>query len=376
VYVGSLDSTDVTRLPISSLAAFAPPGWLLYLRDSTIVAHAFNPDTLELSGEPIPVANDIGAIGNTGGVFSVSETGVLAYRRALPPAPTELTWFDRQGKPLGKVSGPAMYSNPALSPDGSRLAVGRDDPATGTRDIWIIDLTRGGMGSRFTFDKADDLNPVWSPDGARVAFTSNRRGIRDLFWRTSGGMGGDELLLEDKESKSLEDWSPDGQTLVFNVASREIFGLSLGDRKSFPIVQTQFANAQGRLSPDGRWIAYTSDESGRAEIFVQSFPPTGAKFQISTMGGVEAQWRGDGRELFFLSGTKLFVADVQATGSSFEAGAPRQLFDVPAVTGVLRRNRYLVTRDGQRFLVVTTEQKTDSTPFTVVLNWQAALPQK
>jgi Tol biopolymer transport system component len=251
--------------------------------------------------------------------------------------------------------------------------VGRADPATGTRDIWVLDVARG-TSSRFTFDKADDLNPVWSPDGTRLAFTSNRKGRRDLYWRAAGGIGGDELLLEGEGQKSLEAWSPDGKTLLFNVDSREIFAVPVAaERRPVPVLQGQFPHVQGQWSPDGRWIAYASNESGRQEIFVQSYPPTGGKFQISTTGGAEPVWRRDGNELFFLSGTKLAAVEINATGSSFDAGVARDLFDVPTIVGSVRRNRFVATGDGQRFLVVTAPHGLDRTPFWVVLNWPAAL---
>ena len=374
LYSGSLDSADTKRLSLATSAVFAPPGLLLYYRDSTIVAQAFNPGTLQMSGDPMPVAQGVAAMGAAGTSFSISQTGVLAYRTAVDTPPSELTWFDRDGKRLGTLGEPAIYTNPALSPDGRRLAVGRLDTATNTRDIWIIDVARG-TSSRFTFDKADDLNPVWSPDGGRIAFSSNRKsGRRDLYWRAAGGLGGDEALLETEGQKSLEDWSSDGKTLLFNVNTTELLAMPLaGERKPVPVLQGQYAQVQGRLSPDGRWIAYTSVESGRQEIFVQNFPPTGGKFQISTTGGAEPFWRRDGRELFFMSATKLCAAPVIATGSSFEAGGAKELFDVPTVVGGQRRNRFVATGDGQRFLFVTTPQGIDRTPFTVVLNWQTAL---
>jgi len=373
-YRGSLDSTATQRLPIATSALFAPPGWLVYNRDSSIVAQAFNPSTAELSGETVTVAQ-AALPGPEGTGFSISRTGVLAYRTAVETPMSELTWFDREGKRLGTLGDPALYTNPSLSPDGRRLAVGRLDPTAGTRDIWIFDVARGS-GSRFTFDKADDLNPIWSPDGARIAFTSDRKGRRDLYWRAADGMGGDELVLHTEEQKSLEDWSPDGMTLLFNVDSAAVFAVPLaGERKPVPVLQSSFVQMQGRVSPDGRWIAYVSAESPRQEVFVQAFPPTGGKFQISTRGGTEPFWRRDGKELFFMCGTKLCAADITATGSSFDVGASRELFDMPRVTDAQRRNRYLPTGDGQRFLFVTTPQGADRTPFTVILNWSAALPR-
>jgi dipeptidyl aminopeptidase/acylaminoacyl peptidase len=364
----------VKRLAAGSSGIFVPPVWLLNVRGSTLVAQSFDLGKGQLSGEPIPIADQvwIGGIFGLGG-FSGSRDGVLAYRQGLPAPPNELTWYDRQGKRLGTVGEPAAYTNPALSPDGKRLAVGRNDPATNTRDIWVLDLARG-VSSRFTFDKADDFNPVWSPDGSRIAFTSTRKGRRDIYWKAAGGAGADEPVLETEGAKSLEDWSPDGKLLLFNLDTREIHAVQAnGDRKPYPVLKAPFVQVQGHLSPDGRWIAYSSAESGRREVFVQNFPPAGGKWQISTTGGEEPAWRRDGKELFFLNGTKLNAVDVKANGSAFEAGIPKELFDVSVVTEQTRRNRYVVTADGQRFLFVTTHQSYDTTPFIVVQNWQTAL---
>ena len=336
------------------------------------MAQPFDPAKQSLSGDPIPIADQVATIAPfNAGAFSVSQNGELAYRRALTSAPNVLTWYNRQGKKLATVGEQAVYSGPALSPDGKRLAVGRLDPATNTRDIWVLDLVRG-VSSRLTFDKADDMNPVWSPDGSRIAFSSDRRGNRDLYWKAASGAGADELLLKSAEPKALEDWSADGKLLLFNLNNKEMHAVPvIGDRKPYPVLKAPFTQLQGRLSPDGRWIAYASRESGRLDVFVQNFPPSGGKWQISTNGGVEPTWRRDGKELYFLNGTKLNAVDVTASGSSFEAGIPKELFDVEATTG--RRNNYVVTVDGQRFLFVTVPKSLDTAPFVVVQNWRSAL---
>ncbi|MGD1071230.1 MAG: hypothetical protein ABSB15_13900 [Bryobacteraceae bacterium] len=374
LYAGSLDSKEVKRLTTGSSGVFVPPGWLLNIRGSTLVAQAYDPGKQSLSGDPIPIAERVLVTPTTvGGGFSVSQTGVLAYRQVLPAPPNDLTWYDRQGKRLGNVGEPGIYTNPALSPDGKRLAVGRNDPATDTRDIWVLDLTRG-VSSRFTFDKADDFNPVWSPDGSRIAFTSTRKGSRDIYWKAAGGAGEDEPVVETEGIKNLEDWSPDGKLLFFNLNSREIDAAPVaGDRKPYPVLKAPFVQDHAHLSPDGHWIAYVSRESGRTEVFVQNFPPAGGKWQISTSGGNEPAWRRDGKELFFINDTKLNVVEVKTNGSAFEAGIPQELFDAPLVVGTTRRNRYVMTPDGQRFLFVTTPQSYDATPFIVVQNWQTLL---
>jgi Tol biopolymer transport system component len=300
---------------------------------------------------------------------------VLIYRSGTTAPPGELVWYDRQGKRLGTVGEGGYYTNPALSPDGRYLAVGRSSSAVNHRDLWVIDLVRGSS-SRFTFDNGDDLNPVWAPDGSRIAFSSDRSGHRDIYAKSATGTGTEELLFADEGEKSLEDWSPDGRTLLFNVNTREISSVAAdGNRTLTPVLQAPFAQIQGRLSPDGRWIAYTSNENGRSDVFVQTFPTGGGKWQVSINGGSDAAWRADGRELFFLNGRRMYAVDIQSSAGRFVAGTPRELFEATILTGETRRNRYVVTPDGQRFLLVTTPQVMDSTPMTVVLNWQAALPQ-
>lgn len=377
IYLGALDSKEGKRIGPGSSALFVPPSWLLYVRGSTLVAQSFDPDKATLSGDAIPIAEQVAIVaagGPSGGAFSVSQNGVLAYRRALPPTSTELTWYDRNGKKLGTVGEDAVYTSPALSPDGKRLAIGRVDPSTNTRDIWVIDLARN-VSSRFTFDKADDLNPVWSPDGSRIAYSSAQKasGLRDLFWKAAGGAGAEELVLENSDNKALEDWSPDGKLLLYNIASQSIAAVPVsGDRKQFPVLKAEFRQDHARVSPDGHWIAYVSRESGRDEIFVQNFPPSGGKWQISNTGATEPSWRRDGKELYFVSGAKFEAVEVKASGANFEAGIPKDLFEVQ-LDATNRRNRYVATPDGQRFLFVTVPKRVDTVPFMVVQNWQSAL---
>jgi Tol biopolymer transport system component/predicted Ser/Thr protein kinase len=376
LYIGSVDAKEGKRLTNGSSGVFVPPSWLLNVRSSTLVAQSFDPDKASLSGDPIPIADQVAVVGFNGGAFSVSQNGVLAYRRAQPAQMDELTWYDRQGKKLGTVGEPGNYTNPALSPDGKRLAVSRFDPAAGARAIWVLDLARG-VSSRFTFDRADDTNALWSRDGSWIAFSSARKAaaIRDLYWKSASGAGAEETILEDSGNKSLECWSPDGKFLLFNLnLGREIDAVPVnGDRKPVTVLKSAFSLDHASVSPDGRWIAYTSQESGRGrEVFVQNFPPAGGKWQISTGEGTEPSWRRDGKELYFIDGTKLEAVEVKASGYSFEAGIPKELFSVPEAIGG-RRNNYVATPDGQRFLFITAQKSVDTIPFVVVQNWQSAL---
>ena len=271
---------------------------------------------------------------------------------------------------------PADFSSPALSPDERKVAVGIRDPKTKMRDIWVADLLRGAT-TRLTFDAADDLNPVWSPDGTRIAFTSDRKGERDIYQKLSDGSGPDELLLEGRDGqKNLEDWSPDGKYLLYNhQPAGHLYLLVMpltGDRKPVPYLKTEFRTDQAQFSPNGRWVAYRSDESGKNEVYVQGFSldpshPRG-KWQISTAGGEEPQWRRDGRELFYVAGNKLMAVDVKTDGQSFEAGIPKRLFDVRMPSRV--RNRYVVSKDGQRFLVNLPLEEASKAPIEVLVNWR------
>ncbi len=394
LYAGSLDSKETKFLVAANLngaytgpPAGAPgPGYLLFLRGDTLMAQPFDAPKLALSGEPFPVAEQVQVGGGTAGTFnaarfSASANGTLAYRRGTGLGASEMVWLDRDGKRLGTVGEPADYSNPALSPDEKKLAVSRVDPQAKTRDIWIFDLERS-TSSRLTFDPAEDLNPIWSPDGSRIAFTSERKGQRDIYQKLSNGTGEEELLLHSGERKSVEDWSADGRFVLYNfgaVGRTVVQALPLaGDRKSVTVLQAAAGAAeQAQLSPNGPWLAYRSTESGRSEIYVQRFsgagPNSGGKWQISTNGGQQARWRHDGKELFYLAAdNKLMAVDVKADASVFQAGIPKPLFEVRVGTAA-RRNHYVAAANGKRFLVVQLLEQAASAPITVVVNWPAAV---
>ena len=335
-----------------------------------------------MGGEPRPVADHIEIVRNTDipiANFSASLNGVLVWHRNTQSSQSSLQWFDRSGKKLGIVGEPAEYSNPALSRDDTKLAVGIRDPQTKTRDIWIFDLLRGTK-TRLTFDPADDLDSIWSPDGTRIAFTSNRLGQRDIYQKPADGSGSEELLLGGKGGqKNVEDWSPDGKYLIYNYqrpSSTDVYVLPLaGDRKPVPFLNTQFATQHGQFSPNGRWVAYRSMESGRMEVYVQGFTLDSSqargKWQVSVDGGELPRWRRDGKELFFHSGDGYFAVDVKTDGASFQAGIPRPLFEVPTVSSTPAGGApFVVTRDGQRFLVLAAVEKTANEPLEVLVNWR------
>jgi Tol biopolymer transport system component len=314
----------------------------------------------------------------TGDAYSASETGSLAWRLGSPVSSTELAWFDRSGKKLGTVGEPGEIANPVLSPDNKRVLITIRDPGTKTRDIWILDLARG-TNSRLTFDPAEDYNPVWSPDGAYVIFSSSRKGHRDIYRKRADGVGAEEELLVSDVDKSVDSLSPDGKYLLYNVIKsggpNSIWLASLtGDRKPTPIVLGPYYANHGQFSPNGRWIALTSNEFGRSQVFVHSAPGSGmpaGKWQVSVTGGIMPQWRRDGKELFFLDGVRLMAAPVKTDGTSFESGAPAQLFS--ARLGVSARNHFTASADGQRFLFASPKETDTAGQIHVLLNWPALL---
>jgi Tol biopolymer transport system component len=379
IYVRSLDSPDAKLvLKTEVRALFTPPGYLLFMQQGTLMAQRFDPNRLRLTGEPIRVAEDVAHNPSNGrNTLTVSDNGVLAYRSGgvggLPTS--ELVWFDRAGNRIGSAAGPGLYMRPTLSPDGKRVAVQRRDSQTGTDDIWLVDLARSTV-SRLTFGSSNQAFPVWSPDGDRIVFASDRDGTSSLYQQISTGAGREELVLGSENAKYSVDWSPDGRFIAFEdqdpKTGTDLWVLPLfGDRKPVPFLRTEFNEGQGQFSPDGRWMAYSSNESGRREVYVQAFPNPGGKWQVSTDGGSFPRWRRDGKEIFYIAADrKLMAVSVQAN-STFQAGQPQPLFE-PRVFGA-PIIPYTVSADGKRFLVNTPTEGAESSPVTVILNWTAEL---
>jgi Tol biopolymer transport system component/tRNA A-37 threonylcarbamoyl transferase component Bud32 len=367
VRVGALDSSDDRPLfNANSRVLYAEPGYLLFVRDGTLMAQPFDARRLSLSGDIFPVAEQVRYLPfNGNAAFSVSTSGTLVFQKGNA-VETDFTWFDRSGRKLGSIpQGPFAQAN--LSPDQNRIAVERRD--SGQSDIWLIDLLRG-TNSRFTFDPGNDVYPVFSPDGKQIAFISNRSGKNDLYIKAASGLGAEERIQEGMDGVS--DWSPDGKFLLpaKSVGGNwDIWVLPLaGDRKPYPLLNQKFTEYRGKFSPDGHWLLYTSDETGRNEIYVQAFPPSGGKWQVSVNGGESAYWRHDGKEIAFVtSDRKIMAADVKL-GTTFEAGVPHELFQFP---GTRVSNRIVMTSDAQRFLLPLVAQSGDRPAITVVLNWAA-----
>jgi eukaryotic-like serine/threonine-protein kinase len=372
VYAGSLDGGSSKRLANADTpAVVSPSGFLLFARQTALFAQVFDSERQELSGNPFPVAEQVAGFSAT--------SGIVAYRSGAAGGPRQLMWLDRSGKSAGTIGAPdASLSEVELSPDGKRVALHR--AVNGNIDIWLIDAVRG-VPTRFTFDAAPDQRPVWSADGSRVAFDSIRKGVINLYWKLSSGAGADELLLETDQNKSANDWSFDGRFLLFRSTDPRT-GIDLwvlpvfGDKKPFPFLKTSFDERNGQFSPDGKWIAYQSDESGRFEIYVQPFPVQGGKFQISTNGGAQVRWNKNGKEIFYVSlDSKMMAAPVKLSldGQSLETGTPIVLFPVRIAGGPLQgsqKQQYAVSSDGQRFLVNLALDDDTTSPITMILNWR------
>ena len=379
IYVAALDSTERKLLvPGGSNIKYAQ-GHLVFLRDQTLLAQPFDVERLELTGDPAPIAEQVATGGLSGrlGAFTVSEDGVLAYQSGFATDVSQLVWFDRTGKQLSVLGERAEdYGDLELSPDGRRATVSLFDSAVKNRDIWIFDVARG-IRTRFTFDQAEENQAIWSPDGSDVIFNSNRAGNSDVYRKASNGAGSEEVIQADSISLFPLSWSRDGRFVLY---SRLNSGLTNdlwvrpldGDRKPFPFLQTPFNEYPAAFSPDGRWIAYASNESGRSEVYVMPFPGPGGKWQVSTAGGSYPRWRRDGAELFYLAAdNRLMAATVNGQGSGFEVGAVRPLFATRARTA--RRYMYDVSADGQRFLINTLVEEAALEPITLVVNWTAGL---
>jgi eukaryotic-like serine/threonine-protein kinase len=378
IYIGELNGGGARRLlEADASAVYAPPGRLLFIKQGTLFAQLIDSKTWELSGAPVPVAQEVayGGVASSAAI-SASAAGPIAYRTGSSGGKRQLVWIDRTGKEVGKIGeahdfGPAYLS---MSPNGQQLAVQRG--VQGNADIWLLDLVRGGA-LRFTTAPQPEITPVWSPDGRKIVFSGGYNGQFDLYLKGTDGTAS-ELLLSDKDSKQATDWSRDGRYILYRnitgaATNIDIWALPLdGDKKPIPLVRTPFEERDAQFSPDGKWIAYQSNESGRFEIYMQPFPGPGAPLPISTGGGAQVRWRSDGTELFYIAPDgNLMTVSMQTDSSGIpKPGNAVRLFltHVGAVEDISPAH-YLPSSDGQKFLMDTIVEE-NAAPITVIVNWK------
>jgi len=395
IYVGAIDAKPSQQSSKPLLVNDAAPGYyvpsgdsgtgrLLFYREGTVLAQAFDPNKLELSGDPVPIAEQVGNGPVNFGLFSASTNGVLAYVSANGGAAnSQLTWFDRQGKNLGTVGEPGIFGALALSRDGKQAAVSRLESRSAFKgNLWLLDLTRGGAATRFTFDASLDSYPVWSPDGSRIIFGSSRDGPLNLYQKFTSGAKDEVPLLKSAETKFPYSWSLDGRFLLYSVqttkAKDDVWILPMdGSQKPMLFQGTEFNETDAHFSPDGRWILYASDESGGNEAYVREFslgfdgkPEATAKHQISNGGGYPVSWSDDGKELIYLSNDRRTILSAEVvTKPAFQVAPAKMLIQLPAAVDTVPA----VTADGKRFLVTLPVGQSGPQQFTVVQNWQVEL---
>jgi Tol biopolymer transport system component len=371
LYVQELGSSQRTLVLKNTVrAAWSPPGYLLFVREGTLFAQRMNPKSYQLEGEAIPVAEEVSANeGNGRAAFAVSENGVLVYRGGVLNRLRQLAWYDREGKRLEGVGKPGEYMSVALSPDEKSAAVVVGS-ATRSADTWAMDLASGVL-TRMTMDSESStlMGQPWSPDSQRLAV--NRVGTGGII----------ELTVASQKTRVLvqntlyaQDWSRDGGSLLCtDRENHRLIVLPLtGEIKPRTVLDTAYLKRMFRFSPDGKWVAYASNESGRFEVFVAAFPSFAEKRQVSSAGGVLPSWRKDGKEIFFQADFTLMSAEIK-TGSRIEAGVPRPLFRLPSA--FLRGVGVAAAGDGKRFLVVEEGQQNQEAQVLVVVNWMAELRQ-
>jgi eukaryotic-like serine/threonine-protein kinase len=380
-YVGELGS-PARRLIVSGLtnALYSPPGYLLFGHGDTLIAQPFDTLRMHLEGEPAPVTQGVSLMPSANFLsFSASQTGALIYSTVEFPIGRQLSWYDRQGKLLSKLGAQEYSTWPQLSPDGKRLVIRLTTPPTGGFDIWVYDLARG-VRARMSFNSSPAFAPVWAPNGTQIAYAHSvpQVGGDHLFLLNSDGTGNEQPLEQpfiEAISNYPSSWSPDGHFLLFDHQNKSgkisVWVLPLKPAgKPYAYVETQFNAQMAQFSPDGHWVAYVSNDSGRDEVYIAPFPGPGGRIQVSSGGGSQPRWRHDGRELFYLTpDTKMMAAQLSATGGELQVKAVRSLFAITlgGITGFL----YDVAPDGQRFIVSQDFEHSSTIPFTIVTNWPA-----
>ena len=377
IFMGSLDSQEKRQIVSTSAnAAYADPGYLLYMRDQTLVAQSFDRRRFVLDGEPHTVSDEVLYFPQVDrAVFSVSNGEVLVTQTGKGASLSQLAWSDRSGKPAGTVGAPGWYNNVRLSPDGRRIATDQTDPDGRNIDIWVHEPARSAA-TRLTFDPAMDYAPVWSPTGKQILFGSSRRlGFR-LYLKNADDSSPEEEVVDLGADWQISawDWSRDSKDVLLRKGN-ELWYLTWPERVAKPLLQAKWTVRNAQFSPDGRWMAYASNETGNWEIYVSPFPSANGKWQVSSAGGQEPRWRQDGKELFYLSAEGKMMAVAVTAGASFAAGSPVALFQTHRRQPVSSLDvfSYDVSGDGQKFLIDTKVDEATAAPLSVLLNWASEI---
>lgn len=372
VYVSSLDGME-PRLLLSanSRVVYSAPGYLLYWRDGAVRAQRFDADALQLAGDPLLVASGVSFDAARGALFSASQNGVLAHLPGTRAALSRLIWFDRSGQQLDALGEPDNYFFPRVSHSGRRFVVDVSD-LQDNGDLWLHDLSRP-VPSRFTFDPANDSRPVWSPDDSRIVFSSTRgKNSNDLYQKPTGGVGEAELLFSDDVQMAPTDWSLDNRFIVYERlvgAHNDIWVLSVQDKTAAPFLETPFNERGAKFSPDGNWMMYVSDESGRPEIYARPFPGPGDTIRVSAQGGTMPTWNRDGRELFFIGPDRTLMRAGVELDPDPVIEVPEPLLVTAVKHGADMPAQYDVSADGQRFLINTLLEDDETLSITLIVNW-------
>jgi len=377
IFVGALDSNEkrfVTKA--TGNPAYVPSGYLLFYRQNTLFAQRFDSNKFEVSGEAMPLLTDVAYMARTAHIFYAASDSLLVARRGPGNPVSRLAWFDRKGNEIGALGKPEIYANVALSPNDKMVALDKTEEGNQNTDVWTYDLQRDAF-KRLTFDPAIDATAMFSPDSQRVLFSSSREHRFNLYLKNADGAEEEKKLALDASDKADRypcDWSRDGKFILYKRAT-ELWVAEMPDLKTRPLVQRQGTAKNGQFSPDGKWVAYASNESGQWEIYVTSFPEGRGRWQVSTAGGTQPRWRGDSKELFYLAADGKMMAVPVAGATNFDAGVPVALFPANSREAVATSEQvtYDVTKDGQRFLINTRVKDVEKQPLAVVLNWAAEL---
>jgi Tol biopolymer transport system component len=350
----------------------------LFIRDRHLMEQSFKTSNLAMEGDPFALADDIGAVRSMAlAPISVSGNGILVYQSVGKPT-KQLVWLDRTGKQIGQGAEPGDYGPPSISPDGNRAVVAKFGPDGMNANLWILDAA--GNATPFTSTPKHEGSPVWSPDGSKIAYFSDTEGVSDIYVKPTSGEGRAELFYKSTLPKFPTDWSRDGRYILFFVVSpgtgMDVWAMSTADRKAAPILDTIYQETSATLSPDGKWLAFQSDQSGRPEVYVQAFegatPGNRRRWQVSSGGGGLPHWRADGAEMFYITaGGRMMAAAVHPVAGEFQFEPAHMLFQTRPIPDTW--NLYDVSPDGQRFLFNLPLEWSSAAPITVLTNWTEKL---